>query len=376
MRTFNFKELIFSIAALGLIFSNLSAQQTIVTTGKVRLEIQHQPFTIVFKDLEGKTLAEGVSPQERTPVVFGVRKNGRWDRIARISQTMRNAVQHILSAFTEAAEPVGITITEKNALIHVEIKAARGAESVGYAFRAFSGEHISGMGQRFTSLNLRGQEIPTHDQEWTVPIPFLLSSGGYGLYVETDGAFTFDMCARDSSAYAFWVEQSRLDFYFIHGPTPKEVLKQYVALTGHMMKPPAWQFGVWKWRDWVFNESEIYQDATMLKSIDVPASVILIDSPWSSEYIDYEFNPKVFPNPKKLVDDLHQMGYRVVLWILPFVNPAAKNFREADEKGYFVKDSTGKSYLIKWWTPSGTRELGLTVDDRGGLIDFTNPAAV
>jgi alpha-D-xyloside xylohydrolase len=60
----------------------------------------------------------------------------------------------------------------------------------------------------------------------------------------------------------------------------------------------------------------------------------------------------------------------------PIVNPAAKNYKEADEKGYFVKDSTGNTYRIKWWTPSGTRELGLTVDDKGGMIDFTNPAAV
>jgi len=143
-----------------------------------------------------------------------------------------------------------------------------------------------------------------------------------------------------------------------------------------MMLPPKWAFGMWKWRDWVWDEKEVYEDASMLQSLDIPASVIFIDSPWSNEYIDYEFNPEQFPDPERMISDLHEMGYKVLLWIVPYITPHAANYQEGHKRGYFVKTPEGEDYMVTWWKPSGSPELGVHSDRTGAMIDFTNPAAV
>lgn len=366
-----------AVLALSLCcFGNAPAQITLIETIEASLEVHHDPFALIFMDRTAATLAESVKPLDNSAAVSGFKIDGQWQRVARLTKTSRQQENYIFEGETTAGTNVSLVITTPDpSRIQIELRAEQKVEAVGHAFKCQPRQHFSGMGQRFNSLNLHGQEIPTNDPRWTVPIPFFITHG-YGLYVETDGPFTFDFCVRDPQAYSFWANGQQLVFHFIYGSTPKEVVQRYTALTGRMISPPDWQFGVWKWRDWVFDETEVYEDATVLKSLDIPAKVILIDSPWSNEYIDYEFNHQQFPNPKKMIGDLHRMGYRVVLWMVPFVCPAAKNYHEADKNGYFVKDPSGKTYQIEWWKPSGTDDLGLTADGKGGMIDFTNPAAV
>ncbi|MFB0516544.1 MAG: TIM-barrel domain-containing protein, partial [Candidatus Neomarinimicrobiota bacterium] len=358
------------------IISDLNAQQQVLETSWGSVVVQEDPFNLIIQDREGLALVAGVDPHSYPAAIFGLKVGETWDRIITIESAKRESGTLILTGVTAADRAVQISISKPAEHVLVQMSGPENAEAIGYAIHADDGEHFRGMGQRFTGLELRGQEIPTNDPPWTVPIPFLISSRGYGLYAETIGQFTFDLGTRESEVYSFWVNGPQLAFHLFYGPTPKEIVRQYTALTGRMLKPPAWKFGVWKWRDWVFDEYEVYQDATMLRDLDIPTSVIFIDSPWSNEYIDYEFNPKLFPNPGKMIADLHAMGYRVLLWMVPFVNPAAKNYRYADRKGYFVKDANGDTYQIEWWRPSGTDEIGLTSDGRGGMIDFTNPKAV
>lgn len=374
--TFPFQRVLVLLAIFSCALTGLLSQETVIESSGLRLEIRQNPFTVVFKDTMGKIITESPARAEDTKTIFGLRRNGTWHRITQLTEVIPEKDKYEFSGFTEAGDSVEVEIEKGPSIVHLQINGSSSIDAVGYAFRAYPGEHFSGMGQRFNSLDLRGQEIPTYDQSYTVPIPFFISNRGYGLWVETDGKFVFDICYRDDSLYSFWVQGSSLNFYFIYGPTPKDIIRKYTELTGRMMQPPPWEFGVWKWRDWVFDETEVYQDATMLKSMDIPATVIFIDSPWSNEYIDYEFNSRQFPNPERMINDLHEMGYRVLLWIVPYVNPAAKNYKEADEMGYFVKDSLGSTYQIRWWIPSGSTDLGLTTDGRGGMIDFTNPDAV
>ena len=111
----------------------------------------------------------------------------------------------------------------------------------------------------------------------------------------------------------------------------------------------------------------------------MPASVILIDSPWATNYNTYEFNPKQFDDAPAMVRHLHDEGYKLVLWHTSWINPetarrtktirgqdpaaGAANFSEADQEGYLLHRPDGSNYIATWW--KGT----------GGLIDFTNPAA-
>jgi alpha-D-xyloside xylohydrolase len=108
--------------------------------------------------------------------------------------------------------------------------------------------------------------------------------------------------------------------------------------------------------------------------------VILIDSPWSTNYNTYELNTRQFEDGAKMIAHLHSQGYKLVLWHTAWIDKSnhpgyekgmaatipvteASNFAEADSKGYFLHRPDGSTYIADWW--KGT----------GSLIDFTNAAA-
>ena len=92
-----------------------------------------------------------------------------------------------------------------------------------------------------------------------------------------------------------------------------------------------------------------------------PCSVITIDDRWESAFGELTFS-RDFPEPRAMVDELHRLGFRVLLWTTPFVNVEAATFPVLAGKGLLAprKDGTGPS-LFKWW--GGT----------AGLVDLTNP---
>ncbi len=95
-----------------------------------------------------------------------------------------------------------------------------------------------------------------------------------------------------------------------------------------------------------------------------PAGILMIDDCWSKYYGAWEFNPEHFPNPKQMVDELHEMGFKVMLWICPFISPDSKEFRLLESKGALVKDKNGDVSIKKWW------------NGYSAVLDFTNPQAV
>ncbi|XP_066989034.1 myogenesis-regulating glycosidase-like isoform X2 [Macrobrachium rosenbergii] len=90
-----------------------------------------------------------------------------------------------------------------------------------------------------------------------------------------------------------------------------------------------------------------------------------IDDNWETCYGDLTFNPDKFPDPRKLITELHEEGFRVTLWVHPFVNRECQSFVEGDRKGYFIQDETGETQLTSWWQGSSA-----------GLVDFSSPEAV
>ena len=103
--------------------------------------------------------------------------------------------------------------------------------------------------------------------------------------------------------------------------------------------------------------------ARSIRARQFPCSVITIDDRWESTFGELNF-ARDFPDPKAMVEELHQLGFRVLLWTTPFVNCEAATFSFLGDRGLLALARNGEGpSLLKWW--GGT----------AGIVDLTNPKA-
>ncbi|MFI7674639.1 alpha-xylosidase [Actinophytocola sp. NPDC049390] len=236
------------------------------------------------------------------------------------------------------------------------------------------GDAVYGMGERFGPLVKNGQVVDswnadggTSSEQAYKNVPFFLTNAGYGVFVNHPGLVSFEVGSEDVSKVQFSVEAQSMQYFVIHGPTPKEILAKYTALTGRPVLPPAWSFGLWLSTS--FNTD--YDEATVTSFIegmaerDLPLSVFHFDCFWMRElsWCDFEWDPKVFPDPRGMLSRLKARGLKVCVWINPYIAQRSALFEEGQARGYFLKRPNGDVWQWDLWQPGQA------------VVDFTNPEA-
>lgn len=119
------------------------------------------------------------------------------------------------------------------------------------------------------------------------------------------------------------------------------------------------------WIELVYNQNQkgIMTYAKKIISNGFPSGVLMIDDNWQEDYGKLNFHPLRFPDPKQMIDSLHAMGFKIMLWICPFVSPDCDVYRELMKNNCFVRDKTGQPAIIRWWNGASA------------LLDFSNPKA-
>ncbi|WP_207427443.1 alpha-xylosidase [Pedobacter sp. SYSU D00535] len=246
-------------------------------------------------------------------------------------------------------------------------RAADYSRSMNAAFALSPGEKIFGCGESFTSLDKRGQKVVlwaddangVQNETMYKPIPFFMSSRGYGMFMHTSTPITCDFGKYFSGVNSLMIGDDELDLFVFLGE-PKEVLNEYTNLTGKASMPPLWSFGFWMSRITYFSEQDGREVAANLRKHNIPADVIHYDTGWFTTdwRTDYKFAPDRFANPAKLMSDLKKDGFRVSLWQLPYFTPQNTLFNDLVQKNLVVKDAKGN----------------LPFED--AVLDFSNPTAV
>lgn len=236
------------------------------------------------------------------------------------------------------------------------------------------GEHIYGLGERFTPYVKNGQNVDiwqadggTSSEQAYKNIPFHLSSRGYGVFVNHPGKVSYEIGSESVGQVQFSVEDQSIEYYVVAGPTPKEVLRRYTALTGRPALPPAWSFGLWLTTSFCtpYDEETVTSFVDGMAERDLPLGVFHFDCFWMREYqwSDFRWDPEVFPDPEGMLRRLRERGLKVSVWINPYIAQRSGLFAEAAAAGYLVRRPNGDIWQWDLWQP------GMA------LVDFTNPAA-
>jgi alpha-D-xyloside xylohydrolase len=224
------------------------------------------------------------------------------------------------------------------------------SRSVAASFSLLPGEKIVGCGESFTALNKRGQKIllwtadaqSSASHQMYKPVPFFISSRGYGMFVHSSSPMSFDFGYRHDGSKTLYIGEDYLDLFIFIG-SPADILKEYTSLTGKSPLPPLWSFGLWMSRFSYRSQEEVNNVAEKLRIHKVPCDVVHIDAGWFKKGIncDFEFCSEQFPQPGELMKSLLEKGFRTSLWQIPYFTPLNPVFSEVVEKGLFVKDGNG-----------------------------------
>lgn len=228
-------------------------------------------------------------------------------------------------------------------------------------------EKLFGTGESFTRLNKRGQKVVAflrdgmgaQSQRMYKPIPFFLSSQGYGVFVHTSTPVTFDFGYTFDQFNTIYTGDETLDLFFFFG-TPKQILSEYTALTGRSPVPPLWSFGLWMSRITYDSEQQVREVAAKLRQHRIPSDVIHLDTGWfeTDWRNDYRFSTSRFTDPARMIADLKAQGFYISLWQLPYFSSKNPLYAEIVEKGLHVRSENGR----------------LPFED--AVLDFSNPEAV
>lgn len=236
------------------------------------------------------------------------------------------------------------------------------------------GENVYGLGERFTAFVKNGQVVDiwnrdggTNTEQAYKNVPFYLTNRGYGVFVNHPELVSFEVASEKVSRVQFSVPGHALEYFVIYGPTPKEVLEKYTALTGRPALPPPWSFGLWLTTSF----TTTYDEATVTRFIqgmaerDLPLHVFHFDCFWMKEFhwCDFEWDTRAFPDPAGMLARLKERGLHLCLWINPYIAQRSPLFAEGAQKGFLLKKPNGDVWQTDRW------QSGM------GIVDFTNPAA-
>jgi alpha-glucosidase/alpha-D-xyloside xylohydrolase len=165
-----------------------------------------------------------------------------------------------------------------------------------------------------------GYKLRTHGGR--VPIPWIIGASGWALFFHQPFG-TFDL----NGAQAKFQPASRsaalpLDLFFVASPDPATIMAEYVRITGHAEMPPLWSFGYQQSHRTLASREEVLVEAKTFREKKLPCDALIYlgtgfcPSGWNTENGSFVWNSRVFPDPKQMLDELHNDSFRAVMHVV------------------------------------------------------------
>jgi alpha-glucosidase (family GH31 glycosyl hydrolase) len=254
-------------------------------------------------------------------------------------------------------------------------------------------ERIHGLGQTWMErLDLRNterriwHEVRSGRYPCITGIPFMLSSRGYGLllnsafpsrFVIGDAKLTPPPVLQKQARFApapwpidepsgeesptrisIVADCPAIEIYIVLGATPKEILGRYARLTALPRRLPDWSLGYIQSRNRYRNQAELLALAHEFRRRRVPCDVLVIDWYWFPEFGDFDWNVANWPAPRAMLEELHRLGFKVMISLHPYIDDESRHWTSLKDAGALIE-----------YGPAGR-----AVTAHEGLLDVTHPA--
>jgi alpha-D-xyloside xylohydrolase len=204
-------------------------------------------------------------------------------------------------------------------------------------FEWADGEALYGLGSHEEGMfNLRGQHQYLYQQNMKAVVPVLVSTRGYGIFLDSCSLMTFH---DDAFGSYLWSDvDDELDYYFVYGPEFDQIIHELRALTGQAPLLPKWAYGYLQSKERYTSQSELLEIVREYRARQLPLDGIVLDwKSWTGDlWGQKSFDPDRFPNPDQMTEDLHALHARLMVSIWPIMKPGGADWQELHDHGFLL----------------------------------------
>ncbi len=226
--------------------------------------------------------------------------------------------------------------------------------SVVQGFSLDKDEAIYGLGQqqsgKMSQRNVKLNMVQGNTDDY---VPFFVSTKGYGLFWDNYSPTVFED-KPETTLFKSDVGDG-IDYYFMVGGNLDGSVACMRDLTGQAPMFPLWTYGFWQSKERYKSQNELVGVVKKYRELGVPLDGIIQDwQYWGNNYLwnAMEFLNTEFPEPKKMIDDIHNMNAHLIISIWSSFGPQTKQFREMEPKGMLLNFGTWPQSGLEAWPPN------------------------
>ena len=374
------------------LFGSADRASAQVQAGSLRAVASADPWHLAITDASGQTvLSENRGLGNGPTGTLGFSTALGWSHATRVASGGMQGDAFVAQLETTdptrgiqvRVQPAGDGMISLNASVTGPLA---GVTAVGMGFDARPGERYLGFGERSNAVDQRGGEVENYvsdgpyipsdrplisaiippqgfrprDDSTYFPVPWLLSTAGYGVLVGNSETSRFHLGSPDPSAWSVEAEATHLELRFIGGPAPADALRRLTEITGR--QPPVaapWVFGPW----YQPTGSDQLSQARSLRSADVPGSAV-------NTYLHYlpcGDQRGVESQQPAFTAGFHDLGYAITTYFNPMICTSYQpTYSQAAAAGVLALNQLDQPYVYQLST-------GPLVFTPVSQFDFTAP---
>ncbi len=303
-------------ADLNFVVEN-TPDKLIFSTPEVTILIDRQTLAFTYLDSEGNVLA-------REPHRGGKSLEPIDVLVSQFDETTTLQVRENVDGVRVDADNVRQVVDRQ--AYHTKLEFEWAVDEALYGL----GSHEEGM------FNLRGRHQYLYQQNMKAVVPVLLSTRGYGVFVDSCSLMIFN---DDTDGSYLWCDvEDELDFYFIYGPEFDQVIHGLRYLTGQAPMLPKWAYGYIQSKERYVDQNELLEVVREYRKRELPLDCIVLDwKSWTGDLWGQKtLDPQRFPEPCQLTKALHELHAHLMISIWPTLRPGGDNWQELHDNKFLL----------------------------------------